>query len=342
MNTISSDIVCEWQSIVDIIAKILEIPSVLIMKINDTKTEIEVLLSSNSEGNPYIVGKKESLTNSGLYSASVIEKKKMLLVPNALGDPTWSDNSSIRLNMISYIGFPISYPDGKVFGTICALDNKTRNFSSDNLSLVEKFRNYIQTSLKLVWQTEKFKTLAYIDFLTNIDNRRSVVEKCEIEMNRSLRKNTNYSLLLIDIDNFKFINDEYGHAAGDLVLKKFVDIVKKKLRRYDIFGRYGGDEFIVLIADTKLAEIEPIGKRICKKCEDAELLYDGNVINFTVSIGVRYVDVEENTMNFDKMMCDADKALYGAKRNGKNQIFFIKNKSDEPLNMYDESSLLCD
>lgn len=289
------------------------------MKLN--KENIEVFLSSNSIGNPYKVGSKEHFENSGLYCETVIKTNNMLIVPNALEDPAWSNNPDVKLNMISYLGFPILYPDKRPFGTICALDNKTNPFSTEYINLLEKFRNYIQNSLKLISQNEENIILATTDFLTGIDNRRSVIKKCEIEIDRAIRQKSNYSLLLIDIDNFKSINDKYGHKAGDLVLKEFVNSIKLNLRQYDIFGRYGGEEFVVLLPDTNFIKTELIGKRICNICENVKTSYNDHIIKFTVSIGVKYVDPEETKTNFDILIYNADKALYKAKENGKNQIY---------------------
>ncbi len=326
MQILSDELLNEWQSIIDVIAKILNVPSALIMKLN--KENIEVFLSSDSTGNPYKVGSQEHFENSGLYCETVINTNKMLMIPNALEDPVWCDNPDVKLNMISYVGFPIIKSDGKPFGTICALDNKANNFSSEYINLLEKFRNYIQNSIKLININEELKILSSTDVLTNIDNRRSVVNKCEIEIDRAVRQKTNYSLLLIDIDNFKPINDKYGHKAGDLVLKEFVSSIKLNLRQYDIFGRYGGEEFVILLPNTKFSKAELIGKRICNKCENTKFSFNGYTINFTVSIGIRFVDPKETNTNFDILIRAADKALYNAKENGKNQICISTKQND--------------
>ena len=106
-----------WQEIVDIMAEIINIPAGLIMRLNDP--HIEVFLSSETKGNPYRPGDKEKVWDSGLYCETVIKTKDKLLVPNALQDRNWNSNPDIKLNMISYLGFPILLPDGKPFGTIC-------------------------------------------------------------------------------------------------------------------------------------------------------------------------------------------------------------------------------
>ncbi|MCP4665261.1 MAG: GAF domain-containing protein, partial [Deltaproteobacteria bacterium] len=121
---ITDEIVRSWQNIVNTLAEILNVPSALIMKMDHPF--IEVFRSSHSKNNPYKVGDREHLT--GLYCEEVIRKKDKLLVPNALKDKKWHTNPDIKLGMISYLGFPIQWPDGEIFGTICVLDEKENSF----------------------------------------------------------------------------------------------------------------------------------------------------------------------------------------------------------------------
>jgi hypothetical protein len=116
-----------WQEIVDLLTQIINIPTALIMRY--VKPDIEVFTSSSSEGNPYHAGEKNILFGSGLYCETVIRTGKKLLVPDACADEKWKNNPDIKLNMISYLGFPILLPNKKPFGTICVLDNKPNEYS---------------------------------------------------------------------------------------------------------------------------------------------------------------------------------------------------------------------
>jgi len=131
--TLPEDFQENWQQIVDILAQICCVPAALIMKLS--VPDIEVLISSRSEGNPYHPEDKEHFEGSGLYCETVIKSKNKLLVPDALADEKWKNNPDIKLNMISYLGFPIFLPDGTPFGTICILDSKRNEYSgiSNNL-----------------------------------------------------------------------------------------------------------------------------------------------------------------------------------------------------------------
>ncbi|MGM0498118.1 MAG: GAF domain-containing sensor histidine kinase [Bacteroidota bacterium] len=138
----------KWQSLLDLTAKMMDVPSALIMKLN--KETIEVFLKSQTEGNPYKVGGKEELVY-GLYCETVIGKQDELLVPDATKSHLWKDNNpDIDLNMISYLGMPVNYPDGEVFGTVCVLDNKENHYSSLYEELLDEVKQHIETDLKLL------------------------------------------------------------------------------------------------------------------------------------------------------------------------------------------------
>jgi GAF domain-containing protein len=138
----------KWQNVVDIMAELLVVPAGLIMRCHGR--EIEVLVASRSPGNPYHPGEKEHLPGSGLYCETVINTRRLLLVPDALKDEKWRNNPDIKLGMVSYLGFPILLPDGQVFGTICVLDLKENAYSNNYQEMLRQFRELIETHLQLL------------------------------------------------------------------------------------------------------------------------------------------------------------------------------------------------
>jgi GAF domain-containing protein len=142
---IPDQVMSSWQSVVNIMAGLLDVPAALIMRIN--QDEIEVLTASRTESNPYSPGEREKLVGSGFYCERVIKTLSRLSVPNALKSPEWCHNPDVKLNMISYLGFPIMLPTGEVFGTICVLDCKTRVHSALHENLILKFRTIIEQDL---------------------------------------------------------------------------------------------------------------------------------------------------------------------------------------------------
>ena len=131
MNTqditqIPSLTVHKWQEIVDLLAEVLHVPSALVMKVEPPN--IKVFVSSESKGNPYERDEVACL-NTGLYCETVMKSRALLLVPDALVDQEWNANPDIKLGMISYMGFPVAWPNGAIFGTICVLDSRRNEYS---------------------------------------------------------------------------------------------------------------------------------------------------------------------------------------------------------------------
>ena len=142
---VPSGIVEKWQEIVDLMAEIMKVPSALIMRVEPPN--IEVFVSSESKGNPYHP-RETACLNTGLYCETVMSTRKPLLVPDALHDEEWNSNPDIKLGMISYLGFPISWPDGEIFGTICVLDNKRNEYSELYRKLLRQSRDVLQADLR--------------------------------------------------------------------------------------------------------------------------------------------------------------------------------------------------
>lgn len=148
-TSIPASTLASWQSIVDAMASLAKVPASLIMRIRDEN--IEVLAASRSEDNPYRPGNSEHLLRSGLYCEAVITSGDPLLVPDARDDDDWKTNPDIRLNMISYLGYPIVWPDRQPFGTICVLDTKPNSHSDVHKDLLKQFRDIIEHHLQLVF-----------------------------------------------------------------------------------------------------------------------------------------------------------------------------------------------
>jgi signal transduction histidine kinase len=139
------EIVQKWQEIVNIIAEIIHVPSALIMKVEPPN--IKVFVSSESNGNPYERDELAPL-NTGLYCETVMKTRQSLLVPDALRDEEWKSNPDIKLGMISYLGFPVTWPDGQIFGTICVLDKKENSYSELYRKFLLQCRDVLQADLR--------------------------------------------------------------------------------------------------------------------------------------------------------------------------------------------------
>ncbi len=150
---IPDGVVQKWQRIVDLLAELLDVPAALIMRADPPY--IEVFRASSNDKNPYQAGEKDKL--EGLYCETVMKNDEKLLIPNALKDEKWKNNPDIKKGMISYLGFPIKWPDGKFFGTVCVLDTKENAYSNKKEEILNEFKDLIETHLNLILKNNKLK-----------------------------------------------------------------------------------------------------------------------------------------------------------------------------------------
>jgi diguanylate cyclase (GGDEF)-like protein len=168
--------------------------------------------------------------------------------------------------------------------------------------------------------TGELARLATIDPLTGLSNRRGFAEKCEAELLRARRSRRPTSLLLLDADHFKKVNDTYGHAAGDEALCLVARTLQSTLRATDITGRIGGEEFTVLLPETDLAGASLLAERLRETIDAAKLTFQDQLIRLTVSIGVAPVGLDAAESPLETALQAADAALYRAKQAGRNRV----------------------
>ena len=167
--------------------------------------------------------------------------------------------------------------------------------------------------------------LATTDSLTGIFNRRHFFALARGEVERSRRYQYPLSLIMLDIDHFKQVNDTYGHATGDMILQQIAQRCRKNLRETDIFGRYGGEEFVVLLPLTDLENARLVAERL--RLEAAEVGREANVEGVTISLGV--AAMSGSGEDPESLLGKADQALYAAKQAGRNRVeVFSQQKSD--------------
>jgi diguanylate cyclase (GGDEF)-like protein len=158
---------------------------------------------------------------------------------------------------------------------------------------------------------------AYMDPLTGLNNRAAFDQSIEQEVDLAKRHGHIISLMMLDIDKFKQINDNYGHLVGDAVLKTFSDCIMSCMRSSDIIFRYGGEEFAILLRNTQISGAKLLAERMRKSIEDMKFEYDNISLNASVSIGVSELREDDTRLNLIER---ADELLYKAKENGRNQV----------------------
>jgi GAF domain-containing protein len=192
-----------WTKILDLIAKIMNVPVALIMRVRES--EIEVFAKSLNPENIYEEGETAEL-NTGLYCETVMDTRKELLVPNALKDPKWSKNPDIELGMISYLGMPLLWPTGQIFGTICVLDKVENPYSDLYRELLEKFRDAVQINLENIYSQELLEQEI-------AERKRAEEDRDRLigELRKALSEVKRLSGLLPICSNCKKIRDDEGY-----------------------------------------------------------------------------------------------------------------------------------
>ncbi|MBN2123172.1 MAG: diguanylate cyclase, partial [Deltaproteobacteria bacterium] len=172
--------------------------------------------------------------------------------------------------------------------------------------------------------------LASTDGLTGLLNRRAFMERMEGELHRAGREGKGLSVILADIDYFKKINDSHGHQAGDTVLQRFAEQLRKSSRPYDLVGRYGGEEFVICLPGTGLSQAASVGERLRKGVEEmkTESPSVAVAIPITASFGVASL-VQESGEDMDSLIHRADEALYRAKAEGRNRVVVNAEEGSE-------------
>ena len=191
---------------------------------------------------------------------------------------------------------------------------------NDELGFTIKVFNGMVENLKK--NRTELEKLAITDSLTKLNNRKMIMQILQSHFGRFRRYKTEFALLMIDADHFKEVNDTYGHLAGDEVLRQLAKIFNELLRTVDSSGRYGGEEFLVILAETSGEKAMRVAERIRQMVESRVFVYDTMEIPVTVSIGVAMI--AERDSNEEALVYRADMALYKAKRSGRNRVAYLE------------------
>lgn len=230
-----------------------------------------------------------------------------------------------------YAGVPLINEAGHALGTLCVIDTKPNSLTQYQQQALQALARQTMALLELrkalaisqhlekrvTEQNRQLKALSQTDELTNLFNRRVLDRELSRELKRSKRYGGEFSLLMMDVDNFKQLNDSQGHATGDLALIAIANLLKQESRDTDFCIRFGGDEFMLLMSNTNAKQAQNIACRIRQRVAQ----HQGVLVDLTLSIGVAHIE------QFDLSECDilklADQGLYRAKRQGRNQTVLM-------------------
>lgn len=204
---------------------------------------------------------------------------------------------------------------GEVEGAVLFITEQSEvQFNEDEMYILGISAKQFMLSLTNKRLQEKLKELALKDGLTTLYNHKTIFELLEKEIHFAIRFKKNLSIIMMDIDHFKTINDTYGHSTGDIVLRKTAEEIKKSVRNVDICGRYGGEEFIVILPESNISEAAIVAERIRNNVEKMEFEQG---IKVTISGGIKEF---ESKLDIALFIEGADKKLYDAKHNGRNRM----------------------
>jgi len=288
--------------------------------------------------------KKNKMLNLGIQNViledAVFDEIKQDFLIKTIGSEYYAEESSYEYEIIetnndknkeglevveqinvfkSKLVIPIVYAN-KTVGGIALYHKKSARFEPSRV--IDIILQELKMLMRIKWLYSETKYLAITDGLTGLYNRRYFQQTLDREFARSYRYKSNLSIALFDIDNFKSVNDTYGHQVGDRVIIEVSKIIKNALRKTDYVARYGGEEIVVILTETRLENtLIPI-ERIRTKIQNNEIIQNGHKVSVTVSCGLAEIGPEVST--HDELLLRADNALYESKKTGKNKTTVYK------------------
>lgn len=253
-----------------------------------------------------------------------------LVIPDTRNEPGWVDIDGVDW-IKSYIGAPI-HVKGQVVGYINLDSTRYGAFDRSQAERLQIFADQAAIAIENARMYEKVEQMAIVDTLTGLYNRRHFFELSEREVERYKRYKSPLSLIMLDLDYFKKVNDQFGHHSGDMVLQELSKIFASSLRKMDIPGRIGGEEFVVLLPETELDQAIFVAERLRKKIENTTFEGDCQKFNVTASMGV--VSMKEEIIDLQMLISIADKLMYQAKSAGRNQLMSMMGSfsDNNPIN----------
>ncbi|MDQ3279867.1 MAG: GGDEF domain-containing protein [Acidobacteriota bacterium] len=226
-----------------------------------------------------------------------------------------------RVAIVSGDGTPFNDAERRLIEEVLAVVRVAEESEARYQELEQRMLGLQRENLDLAVKNRMLSEVSTKDALTGLYNRWFVMEKIDSEINRALRHGSPMSLLMLDIDHFKRINDTWGHTAGDQVLQAIGKLLRESCRVYDVPGRYGGEEFCIVLPETKPGNTNVVAERIRRKLEATTLSAGDASVVVTASIGIAGMEEEPGEILSPAALIErADRALYSAKSRGRNRV----------------------
>ena len=262
-----------------------------------------------------------------------IKEDGPVIVPDATLDDRFKANPHVTADngVRFYAGMPLTTPDGENIGTICAIDSKPRQFSSHEVEIFKELARVAMSELEL-------RRIATTDGLTGVNSRRAFKEDAQKFVALARRHRSQLSCIALDIDHFKAVNDTYGHASGDIVLKAVAKAVQAELRESDLLGRMGGEEFSIILPDADGIAARAVAEKLRHAVLALKFPGSHPPIKISASFGVAILDPGADDL--DTLLLKADEALYEAKAVGRNTTVMWRGATSATTRQVDRRRVL--
>ena len=267
-----------------------------------------------------------SLSSSPIMEAAILSGKYIL--EQSFIDSKYNRKSGSKFFKEDYFATIPLKIEKEIVGVLNINDGEQVSFDVSNLDFVLKLSEFISMTVSNAILYEKTKILSVTDGLTGISNRPNMEQVLQSEFERSMRYGAPLSVVLLDVDHFKVVNDTYGHQKGDEILVAVASLLKTFCRANDIAARYGGEEFLMILPQSNAQGAFKIAERVRE--ELMKLNFTGNGSNFSVTTSCGVAELDRDDMkNADQLISAADHALYEAKNGGRNKtiIGFVGKKT---------------
>ncbi|HDL17703.1 MAG TPA: sensor domain-containing diguanylate cyclase [Bacteroidetes bacterium] len=261
-------------------------------------------------------GKKNIIYPVESIHEKIVKKKSFILRPIVNQEEIVPDKETSVHFPLQLLGFPLIISSKKIIGSLSFFREEGNSFQPDEIEFLQRVADEVSNILDKIYLFYQTKEDTFRDHLTGVYNRRYFNQRLDMEIKRAERYKRSFSMLMIDIDDFKLVNDTYGHITGDEILKELTKILKKNLRNSDILSRFGGEEFVALLPETNSQNAFLTGEKLRTEVENKLIIPEDHKKNVTISIGVANYPVD--AYSAEKLVDKADRRLYQAKNKGKN------------------------
>jgi len=326
LNILDTPLEERFERVTRIVSRSLNVPIAAVSLIDESRQWFKSIQGLSASETPRDIA----------FCAHAILDDELLLIPDATQDERFADNPLVTNEPFIrfYAGYPLSLSKDIRVGTLCVIDHVPRELSSEDLEILHDLAKMVESELiavalsevqiALIQELGELERLAMLDSLTRLWNRLGIDTLLHREWEYAVRKNSTVAIVMVDFDNFKPINDTYGHLVGDEVLQGCSRLILSSLRSSDVLGRWGGDEFILILPGADEQQAIMILKRIQEVITQEPMITSCGEIKISVSMGGVIVIPSEQRETIEYWIGKADDELMNVKRSGKGQFQLAK------------------